>query len=46
MDRLHLIAEIHRRPALWDVQSEEHKSRICVPDMWKDVAGSMGPDGN
>ena len=46
MDRLKLIAEIRKRPALWDLQSEEYISRSSVPEMWRDVAINMGPNGN
>lgn len=46
MDRLKLIAEIRQRPVLWDYQSIEHKSRVCAPEMWRDVAQIMGTDGN
>ncbi|XP_065360462.1 uncharacterized protein LOC135954286 [Calliphora vicina] len=44
MDEFKLIAEIRKRPALWDTQSKEHKSCLSVPDVWKDLAVSMESD--
>ncbi|KAM7356646.1 uncharacterized protein ACRADG_002301 [Cochliomyia hominivorax] len=44
MDRLRLIEEIRKRPPLWDFQNTESKSRIFVPDLWREVAENMGPD--
>ncbi|XP_065361834.1 uncharacterized protein LOC135955411 [Calliphora vicina] len=44
MDKLKLIAEVRKRPALWDYQSEEHKSCLSLPEVWKAVAVSMESD--
>ncbi|XP_065361828.1 uncharacterized protein LOC135955406 [Calliphora vicina] len=46
MDKLKLIAEVHKRPALWDIESEEHRSKRINKKSWKDVAVAMGSDAN
>ncbi|XP_065361827.1 uncharacterized protein LOC135955405 [Calliphora vicina] len=45
MDIFKLIAEVRKRPALWDIKSEEHKSKIIHQKVWKDLAVAMGSDG-
>ncbi|XP_065361831.1 uncharacterized protein LOC135955408 [Calliphora vicina] len=44
IDKFKLIAEIRKRPALWDIKSEEHRSCLSVPEVWKDLAVSVGSD--
>ncbi|XP_065361832.1 uncharacterized protein LOC135955409 [Calliphora vicina] len=44
IDKFKLIAEMRKRPALWDNQSEEHISCLSLPEVWKDLAVSMGSD--
>ncbi|KAM7355845.1 uncharacterized protein ACRADG_001789 [Cochliomyia hominivorax] len=44
MDVPLLIAEIHKRPALWDVVHEEHRDRQSVPKLWLEVAEVVGVD--
>lgn len=45
MDRFRLIAEVQKRPALWDFRSLE-RSRLKITDLWREVASCVGPDGN
>lgn len=45
MDVPRLIAEIQKRPALWDTRHEEHKDRQCIPKLWQEVAEIVGIDG-
>lgn len=44
MDRHILIAEVHKRPQLWNWTSPMYNDRI--PEIWKEVAQIMGVDGN
>ncbi|XP_046808505.1 uncharacterized protein LOC111681807 [Lucilia cuprina] len=41
MDKLRLIAEVHKRPVLWDTQRLD-RSRQEITNKWNDVATSMG----
>lgn len=45
MDRFRLIAEVQKRPALWDFRSLE-RSRLKITDLWREVASCVGPDGS
>ncbi|KAI8126062.1 hypothetical protein CVS40_3854 [Lucilia cuprina] len=43
MDKFRLIAEVHKRPILWDLQlTERPLHEIC--DNWKEIAKSLGDD--
>lgn len=46
MDKIRLITEIRKRPALWDLHKNEHKFRKNIPELWKEVAASMGQNSN
>lgn len=44
MDEARLIAEIHQRPALWDMLHQDFKTREITQKLWKDVADSLNVD--
>ena len=39
------IAEIHKRPALWDVSSDDYKARHLQAQLWKEVSEIVHMDG-
>ncbi|XP_065359418.1 serine/threonine-protein kinase atg1-like [Calliphora vicina] len=44
MDVHRLIAEVYKRPALWNVLHGDHKGRHCIPKLWQEVAQNVGID--
>ncbi|XP_065361833.1 uncharacterized protein LOC135955410 [Calliphora vicina] len=43
-DRLNLIAEVRKRPAIWDIQSKEHISQTILKQTWEELARAIGAD--
>ena len=37
-----LIAEVHKRPVLWDHRNKEYHNRQCVDTAWNSVAHKLG----
>jgi len=37
-----LIAEVHRRPELWDRQHPQHHNRSVLDHQWESVASMLG----
>lgn len=44
MDKLRLIAEIKKRPSIWN--SEKYTVPEIAPALWEEVAACLGPKGN
>lgn len=40
-----LIAEVHRRPELWDRQHPQHHNRSVLDHHWESVAAILGITG-
>lgn len=45
LDVRKFIAEVHKRPALWDIYSDDYKARHLQAQLWKEVSEIVNMDG-